>query len=760
MFQKFDEELQKVIKLAKNEMNELKHEYVGTEHIVLGILNTENDVCSMLNKYNINYEKYKDKLIETIGVGKKDNNLFLYTPLLKRVIENAINNSKNNGRDYVSLKDLFFSIIDEGDGIAIRILIALNLDIDKIYIEMSKNIHKRINNKRKMILDELGVNLNKKAKDGLLDPVIGRGKEINRLIEILCRRTKNNPILIGSAGVGKTAIVEELASRIESGNVPNILLNKKIISLDMASSVAGTKYRGEFEERMKKVLIELEESDEIILFIDEIHTIMGAGGAEGAIDASNIFKPALARGKMRCIGATTTDEYKKYIEKDSALDRRFQKLEVKEPNNETLKEILMKIKKIYENHHNVLISEKMIDKIIYYGNKYIKERTQPDKSIDILDEVCSKVSLKFNKKEKRISGLKKELINVINRKNKYIIDNNFKKAYELKLEEESLSSLINEEEINKNSKVKCVYENDIVDVIKIKTNMPILEMNNKYIEVIKSKLNKEVIGQQNAIEKMLKVGRRINNSYDNSCISILLCGKSGVGKTMLAKKYAELIVGKDNVIKLDMSEYSEPHSISKIIGSPPGYVGYSDTKNVLEEIKDKPNNVLILDEIEKCNKNVLNLFLKAIDEGYIKDSRGRIINFENTTIIMTTNVNFDNNLVGFNIKTNSVKDDIKDVLGKELVSRVSSVILLDSIDISNIKNIIVNKITELENKYKVTLSVSNNVIDNLIKLSEFEKCGARKINDIIKSNIEDYLFYEILNNNDKIIIDNLNLVTN
>ena len=528
----------------------------------------------------------------------------------------------------------------------------------------------------------------------------------------------------------------------------------------MASSVAGTKYRGEFEERMTKVLIELEESDEIILFIDEIHTIMGAGGAEGAIDASNIFKPALARGKMRCIGATTTDEYKKYIEKDGALDRRFQKLEVKEPNNETLKEILMKIKKIYENHHNVIISEKMIDKIIYYSNKYIKERTQPDKAIDILDEVCSKVSLKSNKRERRIRGLKKELIDVINKKNKYIIENDFKKAYELKLEEESLSSLINEEEISKNSKVKCVYEKDIVDVIKIKTNMPILEMNNKYIDIIENKLNKEIIGQQNAIKNLLKVSRRINNSYENSCISILLCGKSGVGKTLLAKKYAELIVGKDNVIKLDMSEYSESHSISKIIGSPPGYVGYSDTKNVLEEIKDKPNNVLILDEIEKCSKNILNLFLKAIDEGYLKDSRGRIINFENTTVIMTTNINFDNNLVGFNLKTNSIKEDIKDVLGKELVTRLSSIILLDSIDKLNIKNIIMNNIKKLENKYRVVLEVSSNVIDDLIKLSEFEKCGARKISDIIKLNIEDYVFYEILNNKDKIIIDNLNLVTN
>ena len=366
MFQKFDEEAQKVLKNAKKEMLELKHEYVGTEHLMLGILKSNNSVSKLLNKYNVNYDKFKKNIIKLVGMGNNSNDLFLYTPLLKRVIESAIEDTKNNS--YIGVYNLFGAIIQEGDGVAIRVLISMNVDIDKIYNDFSKS-NKRKNCEKKKILDEIGINLNKKASDGFIDPVIGRDSEINRMIEILCRRKKNNPILIGNAGVGKTAIVEELASRIISGNVPNILKNKKIISLDMASSVAGTKYRGEFEERMKKVLTELEDNEDIILFIDEIHTIMGAGGAEGAIDASNIFKPALARGKMRCIGATTIDEYKKYIENDGALDRRFQKVEIKEPDRGTVKDILMKLKRIYESHHSVVISEDMIDKIIYYTNK-------------------------------------------------------------------------------------------------------------------------------------------------------------------------------------------------------------------------------------------------------------------------------------------------------------------------------------------------------------------------------------------------------
>lgn len=756
MFQKFDEEAQKVLKIAKKEMQELKHEFVGTEHLMLGILKCNNSVSKLLNKYSVNYDNFKKNVIKLVGMGKSTNNLFLYTPLLKRVMESSISDNKNN--TYVSVYNLFNSVIEEGDGVAIRVLISMNIDIDKIYNDFSKN-NKRKNNEKKKILDEIGINLNKKASDGFIDPVIGRDSEINRMIEILCRRTKNNPILIGSAGVGKTAIVEELASRINSGNVPNVLKNKKIISLDMASSVAGTKYRGEFEERMKKVLTELEDNEDIILFIDEIHTIMGAGGAEGAIDASNIFKPALARGKMRCIGATTIDEYKKYIENDGALDRRFQKLEIKEPDKSTVKDILMKLKSIYEKHHSVVISEIMIDKIIYYTNKYIKDRNEPDKSIDILDEVCSKVSLKLSSNEEKIIKMKSNLKEIINNKNKYIISNDFKKAYKYKLEEDNLVSTINNIELKKSNKLKVVSEKDIIEVIKSKTNMPILEIDNNYISDMRNKLNNKVIGQEKCIEELLLLSKRINSNINNECMSILLCGKSGVGKTILAKEYSKLLVG-DNIIKLDMNEFSDSTSISKIVGSPPGYVGYSDTKTIFDEIKDKPNGVIILDEVEKCHKSVLNLFLKGIDEGILNDSRGRVLKFENRIIIMTTNIDISDNSLGFSNTKCNVRNKLKGVLGNELVNKLNKIVVLTPITSESIRKIILKRIDELKQKYSASFKVSDEVIDEIISMSDYEISGVRKVNELIHTYIEDVLFEEILNNSENIVINLLNLVTN
>ena len=754
MFGKFDEESQKIIKLAKKEMQEMRHEYVGTEHLMLGILKTNNVVSNLLNKYDVSYDNFKNNLIKLIGVGKNSNNLFLYTPLLKRVMENAINISKDDC--VVCVNNLFYSMIEEGDGVAIRTLISMNVDIDKIYNDFSKNVPKRKNRNKKMILEELGTNLNNKAREGLIDPVIGRDKELNRIIEILCRRTKNNPILIGTAGVGKTAIVEELASRIERGEVPNILKNKKIISLDMASSVAGTKYRGEFEDRMKKVLSELEDNDDIILFIDEIHTIMGAGGAEGAIDASNIFKPALARGKMRCIGATTIDEYKKYIENDGALDRRFQKLEVKEPDKKTVKEILMKLKEIYEKHHGVIVSEDMIDKIILYTNRYIKDRNEPDKSIDILDEVCSKVSLKLDSNEEELFKLKDDLKNIIESKNKYIVENNFKEAYKLKLKEDSITSSINNIEMKQINKVKKVTEKEIIDVIKSKTNIPIIELNDNYTKVMKKKINDKVIGQDEAVEELINLSKRINVNFDSSCISILLCGKSGVGKTLLARVYGESLVG-DNIIKLNMNEFSESHSISKIVGAPPGYVGYENTRNVLDEIRDKPNSVLILDEVEKCDKSVLNLFLKGIEEGNIKDSRGRIINFENLVIIMTTNIDIEDKTLGFNLNGVNKLNKLKNVFGASFINELTKVIFLNNINNLDIKNIFLKRIEIIKDKYNISLEIEESYINELVIQSEYEKYGAKKVNELIRS-LEDYIINQVINDNKNIIIKSLQFV--
>ena len=752
MFSKFDEEAQKVMVEAKREMQTLKHPYVGSEHLMLAILKGNNDVSKKLKTFGIDYKKFKNEIINIIGEGSTESDWFLYTPLLKRTLESAVNDAKEVD-GVVTISNLFYSILEEGEGVAIRIMLGMNVDMDKIYSYFSRKMVKKSNSKKKLLLEELGTNLNKLASDGKVDPVIGRENEINRILEILCRRTKNNPILIGEAGVGKTAIVEELASRIVSGDVPDILKNKKIISLDMASSVAGTKYRGEFEDRMKKILNELEENEDIILFIDEIHTIMGAGGAEGAIDASNIFKPALARGKMRCIGATTRDEYKKFIENDGALDRRFQKVEINEPDEDTIKDILMKLKTIYERHHEVSISEKMIDKIIFLGKKYIKNRREPDRSIDILDEVCSRVSLKKNTVDKKLCNLNNELKKVLNDKKNAIINSKFDVALSLKENEEKLKTEINNIELKKTNKSKVVTLHDIIDILKNKVDIPLLSLDSSYINNMEKILKETIIGQDKQIDELLNISKINSLNYNkNKCISLLFAGSTGTGKTMLAKTYGKLIAGDMNVIKLDMSEYSEPHSISKIIGAPPGYVGYSDSRNVLEEIKDKPTAVLILDEIERCNKSVLNLFLQILDEGYTKDSLGRKIYFDNVTIIMTSNIGFNKNCMGFNNSCN-ITSKLKDILGVEFINRISKTITFNKITESDARKIICNGIEKLRCEYKVKLDVSDDVIDDMVNESNYSLFGARRIKEIVRNRIENVILDELMNDNKNISID-------
>ena len=447
MFGKFSEEAQRVLVDAQKEMSELKHPYIGSEHLLLAILKNNQDLVNKFKKYKITYKSFKEELINLVGIGDNTPDLLLYSTTLKTILENVIIESRETG-DEISVNELLLSLLNEGEGKAIRILLSLGVDINKLYSDISEKRKIKQKKSKKLIVEELGIDLTKRAKNNELDPVIGRDIELNRVIEILSRRTKNNPLLIGEAGVGKTAIAEELARRIVSGNVPIPLKNKRIISVDMACTVAGTKYRGEFEERIKKMVKELEDNDDVIIFIDEIHTLVGAGGAEGAIDASNILKPALARGKLKLIGATTISEYKKFIEKDNALDRRFQKVFVEEPDKSNLKNILMNLKSIYEAYHGVKIEEKLIDKIIELSDRYIYDRCEPDKSIDILDEVCTKVSLKEAKEEKEIIKLSDCLTKIQKEKNNAIINQNYDKAYSLKEDEEELSKTLQSMVIN------------------------------------------------------------------------------------------------------------------------------------------------------------------------------------------------------------------------------------------------------------------------------------------------------------------------
>ncbi len=769
MFGKFTEEAQKVLVIAKKEMLELKHPYVGSEHLVLAILKRNtNTISNKLIEYGIDYKKFKQELLKKVGMGSERSNWFLYTPLLKRVIENAIINSKENNDGTVTVEHLFIGLLEEGEGVAIRIFLGMGLDLDLIYKEILDHfkVNSRFNNKSKFLVEEYGVDITKLAADGKVDPVVGREQEIQRMLEILCRRTKNNPILVGDAGVGKTALVEELSNRIVSNNVPQVLKNKRIIALDIASLVAGTKYRGEFEERIKNVLKELEESDEIILFIDEMHTLIGAGGAEGAIDASNILKPALARNKMKCIGATTTAEYSKYIENDAAFERRFQKILIEEPDPNHLKEILIRLKAIYESYHNVKVSENIIDKIIELSHKYIYDRKEPDKTIDLLDEVCAKVSLKETRASKKIEKLKNNIADIIQQKNEAIIKQNFDLAAELKEKEKLLVDQVNKLEMKLFSKkeTKEVQLKDLVEVVNIKTKIPIYELVNDEVEMVKQAdkyLRKEIIGQDNVIKTLIDIMKRIKFGFkdENRPYSFIFIGATGVGKTKLATLYSENLVGVSNIIKLDMSEFSEPHSISKIIGAAPGYIGYMDNKNVSEEIRHKPHSVIIVDEIEKAHPNVVNLFLQILDEGKLKDAKGLTIRFDNNIIIFTSNLGFSTNLVGFNKSNKQIINAVKENLSLEFVNRIDTIVVFNRLNEDDIIKIINNKIQLLRDKVKernLTIKIYNNVIRKIVEESDYKDFGARRIDKIIKEKIETQIIDNIIKGNKQIIIKEIN----
>ena len=760
MFGQFTEEARKILVGAKLEMTELKHPYVGSEHLLLAILKSKNNVSKKLKQYDLDYDKFKNKIIETVGVGSKESEWFLYTPLLKRVMENAMLDCKEDNSE-VTIESLFSNLLEEGEGVAIRILISLNIDLDSLYNEFSYKIFKKKKNK-KLLLDELGMDLTSKANE--LDPVVGRDNEIKRIIEVLSRRTKNNPLLIGEAGVGKTAIVEELSKMIANGDVPNNLKNKRIINLDMATLVAGTKYRGEFEDRVKKVLNEVEENDDIILFIDEIHTLVGAGGAEGAIDASNIFKPALARNKLRCIGATTINEYKKFIEDDKALDRRFQKINIEVPSRDVVKQILMKLKPIYENYHHVIINESIIDKIIDLSERYVRDRNQPDKSIDILDEVCAKASLKESSELTLYNKLNKDLQALIKSKNDAVSNSDFKKATSYKKSEFGLMDKINSLELSLcNKKKNEVSLDEIAEVISSKTKIPIYEIlndNDKVITKMQEEIENKIIGQEIAVKEIINIAKKIKLGFkDDKCYSILFAGPSGVGKTELAKVFGKTLAGK-NVIRLDMSEYSEAHSVSKIVGAPPGYVGYSDNKTVLEEIKNKPFSVLILDEIERANTNIINLLFQILDNGKIKDSKGVDVYFDNVVLIMTSNVGFDEINVGFNKNINSATK-LKEYFSIPFLNRIDNIISFNNLKEEDIRKLAKNKIDKLILKYskKIKVKIDDNILEEIIRLSNYKEFGARKIDKIIKNKLESIIVDKIIANKKSVNIKTIEEIT-
>lgn len=766
MFSKFSDDSQKILIGAKKEMMDLHHPYVGSEHLLLSILKNKNEVSEKLKEDGVTYDIFKKEVLKVVGMGDDDNHWFLFTPLLNRIIETSVITSRELNFNETQVSHLFLALLEEGDGVALRILSTLGVDIDDLYEEFStKAVDKKFKHKKKLLIEEFGVDLTDKAFNGEIDPVIGRDEEIGRLISILSRRCKNNPLLVGEAGVGKTAVVEELARRISREEVPENLRGKRIISVEIASLVAGTKYRGEFEERVSKILKEIESRNDIIIFIDEVHTIVGAGGAEGAIDASNILKPSLARGKFRLIGATTLEEYKKTIEKDKAFDRRFQKIEVLEPDSKKTYQILLELKDLYCGFHGVSIEDELLNEIIKLTDKYMHNRMQPDKSIDILDEVCSRVQLQKSKEQNEISMIKKKLDEVKQSKNNLVANQDFKNALKLREVEKELLDRRNYLLFQnfKNKKLKKVTLEDIEAVVFEKTKIPIFSMNNgnlKKLENLENELSQKVLGQDSSIKALCRFTKRLKMGLSSMKrpASFMFVGPTGVGKTYLAKEYAKLVGGESAFIRLDMSEFRESHTISKIIGSPSGYVGYDDGKNVLEEVRNNPFSVILLDEIEKASPEVLNLFLQILDEGHIKDSSGKKICFQHTTIIMTSNIGFGKEDIGFCKDTSTIDSKLKEFLSVEFLNRIDEILIFEQLTEDVIRKILDKKIKEVKNKFLekgITLKIRKKVIDEIVELSNYKEYGARKLDKILESKVDSLVIDEILMGKKEVVITSL-----
>ena len=732
MFSKFTEDAQKILIMSKREMQELKHPYVSSEHLLLSILHYANkNFLSFLEQYNLTYSSFKNKLIDVIGMGSKQTKWFLYTPLLKKIIENAILDSKDENTD-VSVEQLFLSLLEEGEGVANRIMMSMDIDLDSLYEQFSNQLIREGKSiSTKLAIEDFAVDFTEEARNGNFDPVIGRDEEICHMIEILLRRKKCNPLLIGDAGVGKTALVEELARRIVLGLVPNELKNKRILSVAISSLVAGTKYRGEFEERINKMIEELEQAPNIILFIDEIHTLIGAGGAEGAIDASNILKPYLARGKIKIIGATTKQEYMRFLESDKAFDRRFQKVIVEEPNLENVKAILLHLKEIYENYHGIILTDDILFSIAELSDRYISNGKQPDKAIDLLDEACSKLVSMNTLTNKKLQQLQQELSGVIEDKNEYIVEHNFKKAAELREQEYYLQSKINHLITQTKTMLKPKLSVDIVyDVIYSKTKIPIKKILNLNSESLKRELERVVFGQDEAVSILSKT--IFSRSHDRKTPkSFLLVGKSGLGKTLLVRKFANLLYPKDAFIKLDMSEYRDSNSVSKILGSPPGYVGYQDKNTVLEKIKMHSYSVLLLDEVEKSHPSVLKLFLQVLDDGVMTTAYGDTVDFSNVVIFMTSNLGSSKESLGFLENDKSfIKKDLKDFFGPELINRIDAILYFYPFSSDVIDKVILQKI---RNKFSdISLEQTKSILKEIKKNCQYQEYGARKIDKLLE----------------------------
>ena len=793
MMYKFTARAEKAIEIANEIALELGHNYIGTEHLFYGLAKEGTGVASqVLRNQNITDEDILREIEMLIGTGEPltQNDSMGFTPRSKRVIENAFIEARRLGNEFIGTEHLLIGIMREGDSVAARIMIDLDVDPRKLYNEIVKVLNEDGMDANSAVstdrnsgsfnstptLNQFGSDLTKQAREGKLDPVIGRKAEIDRVIQILSRRTKNNPCLIGEPGVGKTAVVEGLAEKIVADDVPEMLKNKRVVALDISGMVAGAKYRGDFEERIKKCLAEVKKAGDVILFIDEIHTIVGAGSAEGAVDAANILKPLLARGEVQVVGATTLNEYRKYIEKDSALERRFSPVTVGEPTEEETIKILEGLRDKYEAHHNVKITEGAIKAAVDLSIRYINDRYLPDKAIDLMDEAASRVKMRTYTMPDSIKEIEEKIATLDREKEEAIRVQDFEKAASLRDKENEQKDKLEKEKKkwqSKNSKnVLNLTEEDIAEVIASWTKIPVNKITqdeNEKLKHLEDTLHKRVIGQNEAVEAVSKAIRRgrVGLKDPNRPIgSFLFLGPTGVGKTELSKALAEALFGnEDAMIRVDMSEYMEPHSVAKLIGSPPGYVGYDEGGQLTEKIRRKPYSVILFDEIEKAHPDVMNMLLQILDDGRLTDATGRTVNFKNTVIIMTSNVGArmitDKNVLGFSKDTDKtegqekeyeeIKKDVMAELKKqfrpEFINRIDDIIVFHKLtdeDIGQIIEIMLKQVQKRLKEQEYNVEIEKSVKDLVAKKGIDTNYGARPLKRAIQSNVEDKIAEAIL----------------
>ncbi|EFL55857.1 MAG: ATP-dependent Clp protease ATP-binding subunit [Veillonella sp.] len=794
MMQRFTDDAQRVISFAQEAALELGHDYVGTEHVLIGLIKVKNGVAAKaLNELGLSAETIIEDVEEHIGRGNKKASSVYMTPRVKHVLELAVEVANHMNHNYVGTEHILLGLLSDGGGVAVGILrnhnIRANDIVDTIRTILgssdsaSHSAEDRKDNSSLGELADFGTDLNESAKQGKIDPVIGRDKEIARVIQILSRRTKNNPVLIGEPGVGKTAIAEGLAQRIVNGNVPEILRNKRIISLSISSMLAGAKYRGEFEERLKKAIDEVQKHDDMIIFIDEIHTLVGAGATEGAMDAANILKPALARGEFQVIGATTLDEYKKHIEKDAALERRFQPVLVGEPSEEDALEILKGLRDRYEAFHKAKITDEALEAAVSLSSRYITDRFLPDKAIDVVDEAASKVRMKVFSAAPDVKALETQLADVKKEKEAAVTAQEFEKAAEMRDEEKRIEKEINDKKkaAKENSDAKLVVtDEDIASVVAQWTGIPVSKIAQEESESLlhlEEELHKRVIGQDEAVVAVSKAVRRARAGLKDPkrpIGSFLFLGPTGVGKTELARALAVALFGDETaMIRLDMSEYMEKHTVSRLVGAPPGYVGYEEGGQLTDAVRRKPYSVILLDEVEKAHADFFNILLQVLDDGRLTDSQGRTVDFRNTVIIMTSNLGAkalrkdspelgflaakkadsnteDVSVVNFKEAKKSVMDSVKRHFRPEFLNRIDEMIVfhaLTSNDLKQIVTILMDTVVKRLGDMGLSLEISPAAMDLLVKEGSDFSMGARPLKRAIQRLIEDPISDLILQGN-------------